>query len=331
MNRLLTPALSLAVLAVTAGCMSPPKDLDLALTRPTVDNKYVVTLQPPRQAGGHQPVARVAGEARVACRRAGGERPHQGRRRHAAARPRPAHAAAGDARTARRRLPDRGHEVQHDRLVGDQARHRRPRRRRPRHLQHRRRRSRREPLKPPQRHHEETTMRRLDSMVWMLGSAAAAVCAALTVTLAERRHARAGGGCGALERRRAGRAGLAQPEAAAAGAGRSVQRGRTAARRRRAGPAPLQRRPPQPQRRRLVRQLPRSGQAVPGRPAGEPGRGHRLAPRHAHRRRRPQPLAVLGRPQGQPVGAGARPARGCRGAWDQPHAGGTPGGHKPSP
>ena len=47
MNRLLTPALSLAVLAVTAGCMSPPKDVDLALTRPTVDNKYVVTLQPP--------------------------------------------------------------------------------------------------------------------------------------------------------------------------------------------------------------------------------------------------------------------------------------------
>ena len=47
MNRLLTPALALAVLAVTAGCMSPPKNLDLALTRSTVDNKYVVTLQPP--------------------------------------------------------------------------------------------------------------------------------------------------------------------------------------------------------------------------------------------------------------------------------------------
>ena len=47
MNRLLTTALSLAVLAVTAGCMSPPKDLDLSLKRPTVDNKYVVTLQPP--------------------------------------------------------------------------------------------------------------------------------------------------------------------------------------------------------------------------------------------------------------------------------------------
>ena len=47
MNRLLTPVLALAVLAVTAGCMSAPKNLDLALTRSTVDNKYVVTLQPP--------------------------------------------------------------------------------------------------------------------------------------------------------------------------------------------------------------------------------------------------------------------------------------------
>ncbi len=47
MNRLLTSVLSLAALAVTAGCMSPPKDLDLALTRPTADNKYVVTLLPP--------------------------------------------------------------------------------------------------------------------------------------------------------------------------------------------------------------------------------------------------------------------------------------------
>ena len=47
MNRLLATALSLAALAATTGCMSPPKDLDLALTRPTADNKYVVTLQPP--------------------------------------------------------------------------------------------------------------------------------------------------------------------------------------------------------------------------------------------------------------------------------------------
>ena len=53
MNRLLTPVLSLAVLAVTAGCMSPPKDLDLALTRPTFDNKYVVTLQPPSKPASY--------------------------------------------------------------------------------------------------------------------------------------------------------------------------------------------------------------------------------------------------------------------------------------
>ena len=168
-------------------------------------------------------------------------------------------------------------------------------------------------------------MRRLHSMVWMLGSAAAALCAALTVTLAD---------AGERSRRRVPvrwsadeKAVLAslQPEAAAAGAGGPVERGGAAARRRRSGPAPLQRHPPQPQRRRLVRQLPRPGQAVPGRPAGEPGRGHRLAPRDAHRRRGPRPLAVLGRPQGQPVGAGARPARGCGGAWDQPHAGGASG------
>jgi hypothetical protein len=47
MIRYLTTALSLAALVATTGCMSPPKDLDLALTRPSVDNKYVVTLQPP--------------------------------------------------------------------------------------------------------------------------------------------------------------------------------------------------------------------------------------------------------------------------------------------
>lgn len=50
MNRFIASALSLtafAALVTTAGCMSPPKDLDLVLTRPTVDGKYVVTLQPP--------------------------------------------------------------------------------------------------------------------------------------------------------------------------------------------------------------------------------------------------------------------------------------------
>jgi len=47
MNRFIVNALALAALAATAGCMSPPKDLDLALTRPTIEGKYVVTLQPP--------------------------------------------------------------------------------------------------------------------------------------------------------------------------------------------------------------------------------------------------------------------------------------------
>jgi hypothetical protein len=49
MHRTLTTALTLAALAVTTGCMSPPKDLDLSLKRPTVDHKYVVTLLPPAQ------------------------------------------------------------------------------------------------------------------------------------------------------------------------------------------------------------------------------------------------------------------------------------------
>ena len=55
MNRFLISTLSLAALATTTGCMSPPKELDLALTRPSVENKYVVTLQPPaRQAAINQ-------------------------------------------------------------------------------------------------------------------------------------------------------------------------------------------------------------------------------------------------------------------------------------
>ena len=47
MNRYVAATLSLAALAATTACMSPPNDLDLALTRPSVDGKYVVTLQPP--------------------------------------------------------------------------------------------------------------------------------------------------------------------------------------------------------------------------------------------------------------------------------------------
>jgi YtkA-like len=49
MNRFIATALSLAALVATTGCMSPPKDIDLALTRPSADHKYVVTLQPPAQ------------------------------------------------------------------------------------------------------------------------------------------------------------------------------------------------------------------------------------------------------------------------------------------
>ena len=47
MNRFASTALALTVLAATAGCMSAPANLDLSLTRPSIDNKFVVTLQPP--------------------------------------------------------------------------------------------------------------------------------------------------------------------------------------------------------------------------------------------------------------------------------------------
>jgi YtkA-like len=47
MRHFLATTLSFVALVATTGCMSPPKELDLALTRPTVANKYVVTLQPP--------------------------------------------------------------------------------------------------------------------------------------------------------------------------------------------------------------------------------------------------------------------------------------------
>lgn len=50
MNRFFAAARSLAAfvaIIVTAGCMSPPKGLDLALTRASIDGRYVVTLQPP--------------------------------------------------------------------------------------------------------------------------------------------------------------------------------------------------------------------------------------------------------------------------------------------
>lgn len=47
MKRILSLTLSLLAVAASAGCMTTPSDLDLSLTRPTVEKKFVVTLQPP--------------------------------------------------------------------------------------------------------------------------------------------------------------------------------------------------------------------------------------------------------------------------------------------
>lgn len=47
MNRFLFTTLALAAGAAASGCMSPPQGLDLALTRPSIDSNYLVTLQPP--------------------------------------------------------------------------------------------------------------------------------------------------------------------------------------------------------------------------------------------------------------------------------------------
>ncbi len=41
------PSLSVLLLAVLAGCMTSPSDLDLSLEHPSQDSRYVVTLQPP--------------------------------------------------------------------------------------------------------------------------------------------------------------------------------------------------------------------------------------------------------------------------------------------
>ena len=47
MNRFISTTLAAIAVAATAGCVSAPSNLDLSLTRPTVDHKFVVTLQPP--------------------------------------------------------------------------------------------------------------------------------------------------------------------------------------------------------------------------------------------------------------------------------------------
>lgn len=47
MIRTITSCLSLLAAAALVACAAPPADLDLALTHPTLDKKFVVTLQPP--------------------------------------------------------------------------------------------------------------------------------------------------------------------------------------------------------------------------------------------------------------------------------------------
>jgi hypothetical protein len=47
MNPFTAKTLSLLALIAAAGCSSPPTDLDLSLTHPSVERRYVVTLQPP--------------------------------------------------------------------------------------------------------------------------------------------------------------------------------------------------------------------------------------------------------------------------------------------
>ena len=47
MNRFVATTFSLIALVTAPGCMSAPPNLDVSLTRPSVDNRYVVTLQPP--------------------------------------------------------------------------------------------------------------------------------------------------------------------------------------------------------------------------------------------------------------------------------------------
>jgi hypothetical protein len=47
MNRLLVSTFSLVSALTLGGCMTPPAQLDVSLSHPTEQGKYVVTLQPP--------------------------------------------------------------------------------------------------------------------------------------------------------------------------------------------------------------------------------------------------------------------------------------------
>jgi hypothetical protein len=47
MNRFFSHISALALVALVTGCMTPPPNLDLSLTRPTLVNRFTVTMQPP--------------------------------------------------------------------------------------------------------------------------------------------------------------------------------------------------------------------------------------------------------------------------------------------
>lgn len=50
MSRSLVSLVPLLSALALAGCMTPPANLDLSLSRPTAEGRYVVTLQPPAVA-----------------------------------------------------------------------------------------------------------------------------------------------------------------------------------------------------------------------------------------------------------------------------------------
>src|SRR3990167_4354900 len=50
MYRATVSSISLLVFTAISGCAAPPEDLNLQLTRPTVERKFVVVLQPPTKA-----------------------------------------------------------------------------------------------------------------------------------------------------------------------------------------------------------------------------------------------------------------------------------------
>ena len=50
MIRMIASTLSLATMLATGGCMTPPQNLDTSLQHPSVQGRYVVTLQPPATA-----------------------------------------------------------------------------------------------------------------------------------------------------------------------------------------------------------------------------------------------------------------------------------------